>query len=195
VFDPAVSVPSDLRHQEFVATPLTTALVDLDYAAYMASPDVIREHSDARWVVDGFTVAEDAAQIAQHEADHHARRAFTYLLLDSVKNQSLGCLYLHPLDAYLDRAGADAATTGNWPADAAMVTFWIRQDLHDSDLPCAVVVAVSDRLASCWAFGAHVYRVLPGERASRAALEFAGLQRVSLRLARKNRPYMWYRPA
>lgn len=192
MLDPAVSVPSGLTHHRFVATPLTTTLVDVDYAAYMASPDVIREHSDGRWTVEGFTAADDAAQIAQHEVDHHARRSFTYLLLDNAKSQSLGCLYLNPLHAYLDRVGADAATIDSWPLNAAMVTFWIRQDLQDSNLPRAVVVAVDEWLMRCWPIRAHVYRILPGERTSRAALEFAGLRRVSLGLAREDRPYLWY---
>jgi hypothetical protein len=195
VFNPAGCVPSDLTHHRFIATPLTTAHLDLDYAAYMASPDVIRAHSDGRWPVERFTMADDAAQIAQHETDHHARRAFTYTLLDHAKTQALGCLYLNPLHAYLNRVGADPATTGSWPSDAVMVTFWIRQDLQDSDLPRAVIVAVTAWLLSCWPFGAHVYRILPAEQTSLTALNLAGLQPVRLHLTQEHRPYLWYQPA
>lgn len=194
MFDPTASVPSELSHQRFVASPLTRALVELDHAAYMASPDVIREHSDGRWPVDGFTVAEDAAQVARHEADHQARRAFTFLLLDNARSESLGCLYLNPLHAYLDRVGADVRTASSYPPDAAMVTFWIRQDLQDSDLPRVVVVTVNEWLLNHWPFGTHLFRILPGEQTSRAALEQAGMARASLLLARENRSYLWYQP-
>jgi RimJ/RimL family protein N-acetyltransferase len=188
------AIPSGLTHQRFVATPLTTDLMELDYAAYMDSPDVIREHSDGRWPVAGFTLAEDAVQIAQHEAEHRAGKAFTFALLDHAMSESLGCLYLNPLHAYLDRAGADPTTIDTWPPDTAMVTFWIRQDLQGSYLPPDVVTAVSAWLADCWPFAAHVFRVLPGERASVAALDAAGLHRVALQLTRETRPYLWYRP-
>src|SRR5262245_18535893 len=105
--------PYELVHDAFTATPLTAKLVDLDYAAYMASPDVIHVHSDGRWPVDGFTRAQDAEQTARHEADHQARTAFTFLLLDPARSTGLGCLYLNPLRA-------DDRTP--------RVTFWIRQD-------------------------------------------------------------------
>jgi hypothetical protein len=78
--DKAVS-PEGLRHERFVAVPLTTATAALDYASYMASPDVIRVHSDGRWPVDGFTLADDLELVSQHEDDHHSRRAFTFVLL------------------------------------------------------------------------------------------------------------------
>ena len=39
-----------------VAVPLTIDVAALDYASYMASPDVIRIHSDGRWPVDRFTL-------------------------------------------------------------------------------------------------------------------------------------------
>ena len=78
----SASVPSGLVHPAFVAVPLTPANVELDYAAYMASPAVIRVHSDGRWPVDGFTLEDDRSQAAAHHAEHQARRAFTFLLLD-----------------------------------------------------------------------------------------------------------------
>ena len=106
----SASVPSGLAHPAFVAVPLTPANAQLDYAAYMASPAVIRMHSDGRWPVDGFTLEDDRSQAAAHHAAHQARRAFTFLLLDPSQSQALGSVYLNSLREYLRRAGADRAT-------------------------------------------------------------------------------------
>lgn len=97
-------VPSGLRHQRFVAAPLTATTAPLDYASYMASPDVIRAHSDGRWSVEGFTFSDDLELVAKHEDDHKSRRAFTFVLLTPSGTDALGCLYMSPLREYLLRA-------------------------------------------------------------------------------------------
>lgn len=90
-------VPAGLRHESFVAVPLTTDHAALDHACYVASPDVIRVHSDGRWPIDGFTLADDLELVAQHAADHASRRAFTFVLLAPSGTEGLGCLYVNPL--------------------------------------------------------------------------------------------------
>ncbi|GAA0454197.1 hypothetical protein Aca07nite_66850 [Actinoplanes capillaceus] len=171
----------ELRHDEFHAVPLTAALVELDYAAYMASPDVIRTHSDGRWPVDGFTLEQDIAQLTRHEADHRAGRAYTFALLDPAHTVVLGCLYLNPMRERLRDCFPEAA----W-----MATFWIRQG-HE-DLTGAVVRAVHDwLLTEC---SAHVFRILPGEHASRVALAGLGLRERVLSPALEPRPYLWFTP-
>jgi RimJ/RimL family protein N-acetyltransferase len=178
---PDAKVPDELVHHAFVATPLTAALLELDYAAYLASPDVIRVHSDGRWPVDGFTIEQDARQVARHEADHQARTAFTFVLLDPTRSAALGCLYLNPLR----------------PDDpTARVTFWIRQDQQDTELPYEVVRAADRWLTEDWPTTSHVFRVLPTERESRQALERAGLRPVSRTQPEgETRPYLYYQRA
>jgi len=143
-------VPQRLVGSVFIATPMTSDKVDLDFAAYLASPDVIRIHSDGRWPVDGFTIDEDRRLTAIHEADHQAGRAFTFLLSDPAESESLGCLYLNPLHDYLARVGAPAGVREQFPAASAMVTFWVRQDLQDSGLPGTVVADVDRWLGCDW---------------------------------------------
>jgi len=192
VLGSSASVPSGLVHPAFVAVPLTPANVELDYAAYMASPAVIRVHSDGRWPVDGFTLEDDRSQAAAHHAEHQARRAFTFLLLDPAQSQALGCVYLNPLRAYLRRAGADPETVGAIPEASTMVTFWIRQDQQDTGLSYAVAKAISGWLAMDWQLEKCLFRILPGERSSRRALEQLQLQRVELQLPAEARPYLWF---
>lgn len=92
MLDETESIPSGLRHERFVATPLTTVTAALDYASYTASPDVIRIHSDGRWPVEGFTFADDLELVSRHQADHENRRAFTFVLLAPSLDEALGCL-------------------------------------------------------------------------------------------------------
>ena len=188
----SASVPSGLMHPAFVAVPLTPANVRLDYAAYMASPAVIRVHSDGRWPVDGFTLEDDRSQAAKHHAEHRALRAFTFLLLDPSQSHALGCVYLSPLREYLRRAGADQATIDAMPEASAMVTFWVRQDHQDTGLSYAVAKAISGWLATDWPLETCLFRILPGERSSRRALEQLQLHRVRLRLPAEARPYLWF---
>ena len=92
MLDDQAVVPTELRHERFVLTPLTTDTAALDYASYMASPDVIRAHSDDRWPVEGFSFSHNLELIAQHEDDHVRRRAFTFVLLTPSGTEALGCL-------------------------------------------------------------------------------------------------------
>ena len=192
MLDTNAAVPFSLMHERFVATPLTTDLVALDYAAYMASPDVIRVHSDGRWPVDSFTLEENRLQAAQHQADHETHRAFSFLLLDPSRRESLGCLYLNSLHEYLRRVEADLETLTRFPAASAMVSFWLRQGHHE--LSEVVVTAVNAWLLNAWPLKAHLFRLLPSEHASRIALERLELPRVTLRLTGEERPYLWYGP-
>lgn len=194
LLDAGAPVPAGLEHQAFVATPLTTADLALDYAAYMASPDVIRMHSDGRWPTDGFTLDQDRDQIRAHEIDHEARRAFTFLLLSPTRTDALGCLYLNPLRGYLSGVGADPQTLSTHSHAAAMVTFWIRQDLQETGLADLVADNVNTWLITEWPLQTHLFRILPGETSSLAALERLPLRRVRWQLPGERRPYLWYQP-
>jgi len=187
-------VPQELCHHAFLATPLTTANVALDYAAYMASPEVIRAHSAGQWPVDGFTLDHDRAQVARHQAAHEAHRAFAFLLLDPSESEALGCLYLNPLHPYLSRAGAAPEVQRTFPSETAIVTFWIHQDHQDTGLAALVAEGVNTWLQTAWPFATHLFRILPGEQSSRSAVEGLHVRRLSLRLPGEERPYLWYQP-
>jgi RimJ/RimL family protein N-acetyltransferase len=189
------SLPSELRHPQFVATPLTIDLAALDYAAYMASPDVVRVHSAGRWPIDGFTFEDDLELVAKHQRDHQNRRAFTFALLSPTRSESLGCLYLNPLQDYLRRAGADPELLGATPPGSAMVTFWLRQNQQETGLSGTFVEAANTWLRNDWPLTSYLFRVLPDEHASVNAIERADLRKAHLMLPGEDRPYLWFRPA
>ena len=194
MLDDKAVVPMGMRHERFVVTPLTTETAALDYACYMASPDVIEVHSDGRWPVRGFTFSDDLELVAQHEDDHERRHAFTFVLLTPSGTEALGCLYMSRLRDYLSRAEAPPHLVEETPRDSAMVTFWLRQDQQDTDLAEVVVKAVNDWILDEWPLTSHVFRVLPGERSSCVALDRAGLRKVRLAHPSDKRPYVWYQP-
>ncbi|HEX6516743.1 MAG TPA: GNAT family N-acetyltransferase [Nocardioidaceae bacterium] len=194
MFDETAAVPSGLHHERFVATPLTADTAALDYASYMASPDVIRVHSAGRWPVEGFTLADDLELVAKHQADHENRRAFTFVLLAPSLSEALGCLYVNPLREYLRRAEADRRLLDAFPPASAMVTFWLRQDQQHTGLADVVVEAVNDWLLTEWPLATHLFRVLPDERSSCAALDRLHLRRTRLSLPGDARRYVWYQP-
>ncbi len=195
MLDPDSPVPSGLQHPRFVATPLTTSIAALDYAAYMASPHVVRSHSDGRWPVDGFTFGEDLDLVSKHQADHEHRRAFTFSLLTPSRTESLGCLYLNPLVDYLRRVDAAPELIDAVPSASAMVSWWLRQEQQETGLAASVVGAVNSWLLDAWPIELHLFRVLPDERSSRSALEGLALRPDQLDLPGEKRPYLWYRPA
>lgn len=186
------TVPEGLRHDRFLATPLNRSTAALDYASYMASPDVIRAHSDGRWPVEGFTFSDDLKLIAMHEDDRESRRAFAFALLNPSETEALGCLYVNPLREYLLRADAPRELIDETPSASAMVTFWLRQDQQDTGLHEVVVETVNDWILDEWPLTAHLFRVLPGERSSCLALDRLGLRKVRLALPGDERPYIWY---
>lgn len=194
MIDVDAPVPAGLHHERFIAVPLTAEVAALDYAAYMASPEVIHTHSDGRWPVSGFTPADDLELVAQHQADHESHRAFTFVLLAASQTEALGCLYLNPLRDYLRRVQADSRLIDALPADSAMVTFWLRQDQQDTGLAEAVVRAVDDWLRTDWPLTLHLFRALPDELSSRVALEHLDLKQIDLRLPNTEPPYLWYQP-
>lgn len=192
MLDADAVAPLELRHPRFVAVPLRAEVAALDYDAYRSSPDVIRAHSDGRWPIEGFTLADDLEQVEQHWRDHQAHRAFAFALLAPARDEGLGCVYLNPLRDYVERVGASAALVASLPATSAMVTFWLRQDQQHTGLAEEVVRAVDTWLHRDWPLDRHLFRVLPVERSSRAALETCGPHQVELDLPGETRPYLWF---
>lgn len=184
--------PRQLIHTDFTARPLSLRNFELDYAAYTASPDVIRRHSDGLWPVEGFTLAKDRELVEKHEADHKAGRAFTFVLLDPNEEESLGCLYLNPLADYLDRVGAQPVIRESYGPASAMVTFWLRQDLESADRARTVAEAVDGWIRDEWPLDAHVFRVLPTERCSVTGLQAAGFDLLALSLPGQHSGYLWF---
>src|SRR5918993_4107193 len=113
-------VPNALRGDEFLLRPLRATDVDLDYEAVMASQEILRRGSDGQWPRPDFTLEENLADLQGHEADFHARRGFTYTVMDPAETRCLGCVYAYPPETDGDSRDRD---------HEAVVWFWVRPDL------------------------------------------------------------------
>src|SRR5919199_6814827 len=96
-------VPSELRTEEFLLRPLRASDVELDYDAVIGSRELLLVQSSGRWPAEGFSLADNLADLAEHEREHEARVAFTYTVLTPEAARCLGCIYIHPLRPTLRR--------------------------------------------------------------------------------------------
>lgn len=165
-------VPDRLMHPSFVLRPLDVAAAELDYDAYTNSPDVIAVHSGGRWQVEGYTLADETRELAQHEQRHHDRQDFAFIILAPAQQVALGCVYLLPLLRYTN---VPDDVRGRVSDASAIVTFWIRQSHQGTPLPHEVVAAVDTWLRNQWPFDWHVFRVNQHEHRSIEVLEQHGM--------------------
>lgn len=173
-------VPAGLRTDEFVLRMLAATDVDLDYDAVMASRDMLHLRSGGSWPREGFTLAENLSDLQGHEADFHARRGFTYTIMNPDETQCLGCLYIYPLGSILRRIGVDAAEAANAASDdAAEASFWVRQERVADDLDKRVLAALLPWLRRDFAFSRLYLRAFEREQRHVAIFAEAGLRLVA----------------
>lgn len=176
-------VPAGLRTDEFVLRMLAGADVALDYDAVMASKDILHLRSGGSWPRDGFTLAENLADLQEHEADFYARRGFTYTIMRPDEAECLGCLYIYPLDVILRRmgvkAGEAAVVSAAGDDGVAEASFWVRQERIADDLDIRVLAALLPWLRHDFAFSRLYLRAFEREQRHVAIFAEAGLRVVA----------------
>lgn len=169
-------VPAGLRTNEFVLRMLAATDVDLDYDAVMASKEMLHLRSGGSWPREGFTLAENLSDLQGHEADFHARRGFTYTIMNPDETQCLGCIYIYPLSVILRRAGVDETVVAKVGDEVAEASFWVRQERIADDLDKRVLAAVLPWLRHDFAFARLYLRAFARERRHVAIFAEAGLR-------------------
>ena len=175
---------------ELVIVPLTSQILDLDLAAYRSSPRAISAHSSGRWPGQDLSREEARRLMAVHETEQSAGAAYAYAILDADGARELGCVYLRPLSPFLARTGTRFDTAAIDPSRTAIVTFWLIDD-QGARPSTARVLGGLRRWLHHWRAAGLVYRCLPGEAASVAALaDAAGL--CPLAASGQELPYLWF---
>lgn len=169
---------------------LTSRILDVDLAAYRASPKAISAHSSGRWPGGDLSRDEARRLMAIHEAEHSAGTAYAYALVNDDAQRELGCVYLRPLAAFLERTGARLHTTGIDPDRTAIVTFWLIDD-HTLRPSTPQVLHDIRQWLHQWRAAGLVYRCLPAETASVAALQ-AGSGLRPITVSGQELPYLWF---
>ncbi len=168
-------VPVALRSDEFLLRALRAADVELDYEAVMATQEVLRLGSGGAWPRPDFTLEENLADLQGHEADFHARRGFTYTIMNPTESRCLGCVYAYPPGDNWDGVAG---------GDEAVVWFWVRPDGVANDLDRRLVAALVPWLRRDFAFAQVFFRAWADDARQTAVLGEAGLQVVDARPVR-----------
>ena len=185
-------VPDELRTHEFLLRPLRATDVELDYDAVIASRELLLIHSSGRWPADGFALADNLADLEEHEREHEERVAFTYTVMNVDETRCLGCVYINPLRPMLRRLagrGDHAAVPGaedrpdDDPAwrdvrdDEAVVDFWVRPEGVAGDLDRRLLAALLAWFAREWPFSRVAFMANENQRRQQRVFEDAGLRR------------------
>ena len=136
-------VPSGLTHDRFRLVPLDARYNVGDYAAWTSSMDHIRAtpgYAGRDWPDPTLTLEDNERDLTGH-ANHFARRVgFTYTVLDSDRDEVIGCVYIYP------------PRSDEYDVD---VRSWVRADRADLDRP--LYEAVLRWLSDDWPFSSPCY--------------------------------------
>lgn len=166
-------VPEEKRTPRLLLRPLRATDVELDYDAVMSSAEALRRWSGSEWPRDGFTLAENLADLERHEREHNERKAFTFTVVNPKETRCLGCVYLVPVWPEVDALCVGAA-------HAAAVDFWVRTSELAGDLDRHLLATALDWFGSEWAFDCILFTNHPQETRQAALFAEAGLVRSAL---------------
>jgi RimJ/RimL family protein N-acetyltransferase len=136
--------PTRLETDQFVLEPLSPQHNDSDYAAWSSSKAHIHATpgwEKSRWP-DDRDIEANRADLERHADDFRNRAGFTYTVLDPVRSDVIGCVYIYPVP----ESDHDAR-----------VLSWIRADR--AELDAVLWRAVSDWITADWPFASVDYAV------------------------------------
>ena len=147
-------VPEGLQTEDFLLRPLTVEDVEPDYAALMASKEMLRCWGGRDWPADDFTLEDNFADLEVHHREHLERQAFTYTVMHPRRPLCLGCIYIDPLERVLalDRAASEA---GDFRAS---VRFWVTEPYLDGGLERDLLRTLISWLDRDWPFEEVFFR-------------------------------------
>lgn len=145
-------LPEDFTHPVRVPVPGTDLHLrpiresdtPIDYPAVMGSRERLWEIFGPAWgwPSETMTYEADRIDLARHEREIAAHQSFNYALLDERETAILGCVYIDPPE----RIGADGE-----------VSWWVVDDLVDSDVERALDALVPQWITASWPFRAPRY--------------------------------------
>lgn len=139
--------------------PLTTDLVDDDYAAVMATAEHLRWWSDSDWPTDDFTVEENLQDLAWHDEEHRERVAFTYSVLDAAafadgRRRVVGCIYIRSFATACNTRGVecppDLTASGDGVARGWLIDEYAAQRREFADAVLAWLCSEAWQHSSAW---------------------------------------------
>lgn len=167
------SAPREKRTDRILLRPLRAADAERDYDAVMSDAAELRRCRGSDWPCDGFTLAENRADLERHEREHESGDAFTYTVLAADETRCLGCVYIVPVWAEaVDLCGA--ATRG------ACVGFWVRASERPADLDRHLLAALRGWLGAEWPLDCVLFTCFAADERQIALFGESGLPRLAL---------------
>jgi len=172
-------VPAELLTSEYLLRPLRGTDVELDYAALMASTAMLRRWSQSDWPSDDFTLAENLADLVEHEQEHEARVAFTYTVMNPEATMCHGCVYIKPPWPLLTDN-----EPGLFKADQpyrARCAFWVRESRLADDLDRHLLGTLMTWFQRDWAFSVVHFFTSEQDTRQQQIMADAGLHRLTVK--------------
>lgn len=194
---PGTPVPHGLEHEDFCLEPLTPAHTALDYAALMASKEMLRLWSGSPWPQDDFTLAQNQADLAWHAREHRSRIAFTYTVLNHTHTACLGCVYIKSLATLVAEQTENLQRLAEIGPGEAAVRFWVTAPRLADHLDHRLLAALRTWFAYEWPFRRILYHTRVVNQQQSALFRQAGLTlRWTLTMPRRGGPHhFWEAPS
>ncbi len=168
--------------------------MELDYAALMASKEMLRRWAGSGWPADNFDLEANLADLDEHQKEHEAGVAYTFTMLNLAESECLGCVYIEPLLRYLEMSGEKIPAYQTTVADfEAVVRFWVRQTRLIENLDQRLFQALIAWIGGEWAFTQVFFRVNSRDHRQVELVEEAELQlHYTLDVPGRNGNYLLY---
>lgn len=169
-------VPDELRTGPFYLRPLRAGDNELDYAA------MCDRWETKAWVAEGnvFTPQVNLTELRAHEAEHEAREAFTFTVMNPDETECLGCVYITPLLSLLRQGKAAADVREGITDKDAAVRFWLRDTYRGDDWDVALLRSLLAWLEESWTFPRVVFHTNAEDARQRDLFEVQGMQLICL---------------
>jgi len=167
--------PKRLRTADFLVRPLRATDVDLDYAAVMENPAMLRLSGGGVWPADDFTREANLADLIVHEKEHEDGIALTFTVMNPDQSCCLGCVYVNQL-AKAHRLSKAAEAAPDAVGDkTAIVRYWVRQSRVGDDLDWRLLSALMRWFPEEWQLDGVYFRANARDRRQQHLMVRAGL--------------------
>jgi len=169
-------VPIEWRTEDLWLRVLRPDVTELDFAALMESRERLRRWSNSSWPADDFTLDANRQDLIEHEREWEAREAFAYTVLNPDGTRCEGCVYINPLELWLDHCGFKRDGDGSrFDDDTPAVTFWVCDSALARGLDRQLLTGLRNWFQQEWPFTQVVFPLLNTLTADIALLESSGL--------------------
>lgn len=152
-----VLISEGFQTDTFIVEPLTKHHSALDYKAVVDSRDFLHRWSQSSWPTITFTMSENLDDVLRHEKEHISGKAFTFTIMNTTKDECLGCIYIVPLFPEMKNALPELITA----IHPVQVRYWIRTSYINTSLERELTRQLIDWIKESWFFDCILFCTSP----------------------------------